>query len=374
MSYVRDGIDAHVNEYIEERLESPFTEFHPLFYFLGLTKPDQMNKLGRPNTAMLFGGARMGSAQIEELAGSKNHQFRFVKSAPNDGAAVSFGGATPTASAHAEDNFGTAETRWTHFQEPLKVRKHSLEMAKGSTAVGALLDEVMVPTWDAFRDRINTALWTGTRTQAQQNDEVWGTFLGLQHTGTEGNYYGRVDRAVETNLNPLYLDASTELTDTVIDLKIVRQINNGFTDAGSTVRQGLAGKSRNGVGAACWITTPTLWQELADQSDGRFQIYANGIPNTAIGGFNKPIIHFDNSYITYDDDCPSGELYGLNLDYWVFEIMSGHNFVWTGFTDKSRTEEGGEYIEWGDFDLIARLTCRAPWKGVARVANLTSSQ
>ena len=120
--------------------------------------------------------------------------------------------------------------------------------------------------------------------------------------------------------------------------------------------------------------SPRPWILRIRGGGALFQIYANGIPNTAIGGVNKPIIHFDNSYITYDDDCPSGELYGLNLDYWVFEIMSGHNFVWTGFTDKSRTEEGGEYIEWGDFDLIARLTCRAPWKGVARVANLTSSQ
>jgi hypothetical protein len=363
MAYVREGLNAHVNEYIDKQIRSSFVTANPLFYFLGMGKPESGGKLGRP---------KVGDAQKQETLGSTSHQIKFVKSEPNDGAAVSYGGATPTAAAFAEDNFGTAAIFWTHIMEPMKIRKHALEQAQGPTKVGSILDESMAPVWERFVKRINQGFWTGTRTQAQQNAEVWGDFLGLQHTLTNSNYYGRVDRATHTELNGNVLDADDDLTSTVADLSIIRKVNNGFTKKGGGTFTGLAARTPDGTGARCWITTSTLWNELADQADGRYQIHVNGIPDTGLGGFKNPIIHYDNSYITWDPYCPSGEMYGLYLEDWVVEVQKGHNFQWLGFTDKSKSEEGGGYYEWGNFSFQGRLTCRSPWLNV-KIKDLTTA-
>jgi hypothetical protein len=371
MAYIRDGLDAHVRDHINKQVQSSFSLANPLFYFLGLSKPEEASKLGRPKTSLIFGGAKMGEAKKREVLGSMNHQIRFVKAEPNDGAAVTYGGATPTAAANAEDNFGTAEFRWTHIMEPIKLSKHALEMARGEDAVNSIVDDSMGPVWERFVKRINQGFWTGTRNATQQNDRVWGDFLGLQHTLTAGNVYGRVDRAVETALNPNVINAATDLTTTVADLTIIRKVNNGFTKAGGGTFTPLALRSGGGRGATCWITTSNLWQELANQADGRFQIHTQGIPGKALGGFKAPIIAFDDSYVTYDPYCPAGEMYGLNLDFWSVEVQKGHNFAWLGFTDKSKTEQGGEYIEWGNFSFQGRPICHAPWTQV-RVTGLTA--
>ena len=373
MPFRRDGIDAHVNEHIDRQFRDPFALFNPLFYFLGLTRPDQMNRVRRPSTAAVFGGNRMGTAEIKNKLGSTSHHFRYVKNEPNDGEAVEFGGETPVASGFAEDNFGTAETRWTHIMEPVRLRKHSLEFANGEEAVGAIVDESIAPVWERFVKRINQGWWTDTMSLADQNKTVWGKWQGLKHTLTNDNYYGIVNRAVETNLNGLEIDASTDFAETRVGLNMIRKINNGFQKftSGDTVT-GLAGRTQDGRGAYCWMTTPQLWQELADETDTRYYIIHDGIPDTGLAGFKRPIINYDGNYITWDPFCPDGEMYGLCMQEWCLEISPQHNFTWSGLKDKSELEEGGDYYLWGHFDLLARLTCRAPWLQ-ARVKNLTTS-
>lgn len=372
MAYIREGINAHVREFFDSRVHSSFIRFNPMLYFLGLQNAEARGKIGQPGTPAVFGNLDgIGHAEMQETLGSKGHFFTYVKAEPNDGGYISFGGETNVASSFAEDNFGQAETRWTHIWEPLRVRKHSLEMARGDNAIGAILDRAAAPVWNRFLKRTNSGLWTDSLTQAQQNAEVWGGFLGVQHTMTADNYYARVDRSVETELNPLVIDASTDLKSSVVDLNINRLINVGFTDENGNTVEGLAGKSPNATGATLFLTTSELWQELADQADGRYQIHTNGIPDRPMGGFKYPIIQKDNVYYTYDPDCPAGEMYCLNLDTWFVEINSGHNFTFTGFTDKSKTEEGGGYYEWGAYEAQIRLTCRSPWLN-ARITNLTT--
>ena len=249
MAYQREGINAHVRELIDKQIRSSFTLFNPLFYFLGMSKPDSKNKLGRPVTSGMFGGARMGTAQRKTTIGSHGHHFRYIKAEPDDGAAVASGGATPVATSNADENFGTVETRWTHIMEPISLNKHSLEAAKGNLAVDTIVEDSMAPVWERFVKRINQGFWTGTLTETQQNANIWADFLGLQHTTTLSNFYGRVNRATETTLDPFYLDAATQLPSTVIDLNMIRKVNGGFTDELSAVKTGLAGKSKPIVGS-----------------------------------------------------------------------------------------------------------------------------
>jgi hypothetical protein len=372
MAYVREGINAHVREMIERELLSSFIQFQPILYFLGLANQERAQNLGTPNTPAVFGGANMTPNQIEQTLGSMGHHFRYQKSEPNDGDNLTFGGVTPVASSNADEDMGTSETRWTHIQEPLRINKHAMEMARGESAIGALVDESMSTRWNRFIKRIAVGIWNGTMTAAQQNDNLWSTFLGLTHSLTANNTYGRVDRAVETELNPLVLNAATQLPSTVINLDINRKVNVGFRDTLGATISGLAQKSPNGMGANLFVTTPALWNELADQADGRTNIVHSGIEGHFASGFRFPIIEHDNVWYTWDPNCPAGVLVGLNLDTWVLEVQQGHNFIFTGFTDKSRTEEGGQYYEWGAFDAMLRLTSRAPYLN-CRITGLTTT-
>lgn len=380
MPYVRDGLDAHVNEYIDRQVANAFLQFNPLLYFLGLLSQNRAKNVGAsaraamgasPDASSVFGTGRLGQAQMEDVLGTMNHHFRYVLNEPDNGAAVEYGGDTPQATAGEfdEDRFGTAETRWTHFMEPMRIRKHSLEQAKGETAVGSILEETMIPVWERFIKRINQGLWSGTLNAAGQNARVWQQFLGLTHALTKDNVYGRVDRSNSdaTNLNPVVVDAAADLATTIVDLDIMRQVNTGGIDA---VGDGLASKDPNGVGATLGITDSKTWNELASQSEGRGNIVHGGIKDHFVSGFRYPIIEHDNGWYTWDPNCPAGELYLLNLETWLMEVLRGHNFAWLGFTDKSKSEEGGGYYEWGHFSFQGRLTCRAPWLN-CRITNLT---
>ena len=103
MAYRRDGLDAHVRDNIIKRVHSSFTLFNPIFYFLGLATPDGRNNLGRPGTNAVFGGMLNTQAQMKTQLGSVSRHVRYVKSEPDDGSYMAFGGSTPTASGFAED-------------------------------------------------------------------------------------------------------------------------------------------------------------------------------------------------------------------------------------------------------------------------------
>jgi len=372
MAWVREGINAHVQEFIEERIQSSFVRGFPILYFLGMDQPERFTYLGRADEGALFGGGNMTEAQKQEVVGQSRHDFRYQKSEPNDGRTVSFGGSTPTAGQFADDNFGTAETRWTHFMEPMKINAHVLDDAQGDTAVGKVVDDSLAPVWERAVKRVYESVWDGSLTASQQNENVWDDLLGTTHALTANNTYGRVDRSVETELNPLVIDASTDLPNTVIDLTLNRKINHGFTDEGGVVREGLAIRSHHGMGATCFLTTPDLWQELADQADARSEILHDGIPDHEISGFKFPIIRRDGVMYTYDPQCPSGEMHCLDLYTWVIEFQRGKKFTYSGLKPKHENEEGGGYYEWGQIHTKLRITCRAPWCN-ARITNLTTS-
>ena len=372
MAFVRDGLTAVCQDYIEKKVNNSFVQFRPMLYFMGLRTAEGNRKLGRPGTAAVFGCGNMSQAKVQTLAKSYNIQHRYAKTEPNDGARVEYRGATPTASAFSEDNYGTTEFRWTQYTEPMKVGNHILEMAKEDLLLTqSIYEDAMNETWERLNKRINADVWAGTLTAAQQNKTMWSDgVLGVTHTLTASNTYGRVDRSVETTLQPLVVDA-TALATTVVTLDVNRQINVGGV-FGSTTITGLAGKSDNGRGADVFITTPTLWNALASEAEGRFSITQNGIPNTAIAGFNYPVIHKDNVYFTYDPDCPSGQMYALNLDTWLMEIQGERNFKVNPWVNSATTVEGGAEYRWSNITATIRMSCTKPWLN-ARIHGLTTS-
>ncbi|MFP4145295.1 MAG: hypothetical protein ACLFV3_09140 [Phycisphaeraceae bacterium] len=373
MAYLREGMDAHVRDAVFDRLHSPYVQFHPLMYFFGFRKAENMQKLGTPNTTTVYGGADMGKSELEETNRAAWHEFQYQKEEPDDGDQIAdVGASTPTASGFAEDNVGTLKTAWTLIMEPVKIRVQSLEDAQSETAIGSVIDKSVNPVMNRWLKRVNNQLWNGTLTGAEQEKKLWKQLLGVVHTLTEDNTYGQVDRSVETNLNPLVIDAPADLQTTLVDLNINRYVNVGFTRKTSGEKvAGLAGKSDNGRGVTLFITTEELWNALADQADSRFQIHTNGIPGHALSGFTFPVIDKDGVYYTYAPDVADGCMVGLNLDTWVIEVHRKHNFQFTGFRPKWLEEEGGGMYEWGQFHTQIRQTCRMPWLN-AYITNLTA--
>jgi len=361
MAWKTEKIMAYLQRLVDRDMLNPSAQYMPLLPFMGLGKEEQLKHFGRPGTTMVLGGTYgMGPATRATLGNSLEHEFPYQTAEPDDGEAVEAGGATPTASVFAEDLRGTAATRWTNYFFPFKMRQDSLDAANGKLAVGSIIEDAYGITYESALKKINTDLWSGTLTSAQQAKKTWDSILGLTHVCTASNTYGQVDRSVETSLNPMAVNAVTSFDTTLIDLRAVRNITWGFTDTtAGTDTLGIADKS--GVSRILHVTTKGLWNVLADEADGAFQITTGGIPNTALAGFAHPIIHSDSGYIISDPSCVSGEMYSLNLDTWLMELHKTGNFKWNPLVDKWLTEEGGAYYKWATLQVKMRLTCRAPW-------------
>jgi hypothetical protein len=389
MGYLREGINAHVREFFDTRLKSTFIQRNPLLYFLGLNSFEGMTKLGEPGaknpkSAAVFGGASMGKAELESKLGSIGRTFKYEKTEPNDGTTVQNGGSTPVASGFAEDNQGMSESRWVHFREPLKIRTHSLMFAQGEAAIGSIVEESAQPVWRRFQKRINTMLWFGgtgatgssvnMNTQALQDEVLWREPLGLIYTLTANNIHNRVNRTTVTQLNPKVIAAGTAFGDTIVNLDINRLVNNGYVDRTSSAAvDGMANNSPNGRGVNLFITTSALFNELASQADARgIHQIVGGMPNHSVTGFEYPILEHDGVYYVWDKDCPAGTMIGLDLESFLVEVAPQANFSFTGFTDKSKTEEGGGLYEWGNYESIMRVSCHSPWLNV-RITGLTTS-
>ncbi|MEM1098846.1 MAG: hypothetical protein AAGH92_08650, partial [Planctomycetota bacterium] len=245
---------------------------------------------------------------------------------------------------------------------------HSLDAAKGESAIGSILDNSSGQVWNRFLKRVNNLLWNGgtnlngsandMNAALKQNAKLWSEPLGLRYAvGTQNNLLGRVDRSVETQLNPFVLTGGANGVPSIVDLDIIRIVNNGGTN-----HVGRLNMNPNGIGCQLFIVDPLLFNELKAQAEARgINIYPDGVPGHPMTGFRNQVIDHDGVYITLDKDCPAGTMYCLDLDSILMEVMPGYNFKWSGFTKKSETEEGGEDYEWGKYCVKFRMGWRCPW-------------
>ena len=368
MAWKREGLEGYVREHWFRKLYNPYARFRPFLYFLGLESVERLTKLGRPNTPAVFGDvSKMGKGEMRKLGRSTEIYLAYQKSEPNDGGTVAYRGATPTASQFSEDNMGQAAYRWTHFSEPEKVGSDSLDDATGASAIFSIMDNANNIASEALIKRVNTALMTGTMTQSQQADRRWNTTLGVQHILTQNNYIGQVDRSVETSLNPLNIDATSELDTTAVELAVVDVVNDGNANV-----TGRAAISPDGTGCNVHFVHPALFAPLREEAQGIYQIHTNGIPGHAIAGHKRPIIEYGNNWIAYDDLVPSTEMWSLRLGSWLMEVDPRYNFQPQSFKDKSKNEEGGERYIWSLINAKIRLSCREPWLQ-AKTTGLTAS-
>jgi hypothetical protein len=241
---------------------------------------------------------------------------------------------------------------------PLRVRQNRLDAARGDLAVGALLEEVVNFGVNKNLQKHQSEMWTGTLTEAEQDEELWNTYLGLQHTvdGTGGDFYARLDRDTYTALAGKEYTATALATaggasGTVPLLKGIRIIRTDNTVGGIANRYSQAG-------SLC-ITTAALWNVLANEAEGKYTIFdtPGSAPSFFKGvGAQFPMIVKDTTVITYDPDCPSGELYVLTPEFWVYEVDRANNFKIEPWQKKHLNDEGGQRYLYTQIYAQTRLT------------------
>lgn len=377
MGWNQQGVDAYVTRLINKKLRSSFVNVKPLLAILIGRDKAAMDKIGDPQFGVMVGGAKYGAGKRKTMLGSISHEFRYQKSQTDEAEALEYRAAnTPTATGFAEDNVGTAATKWSRFINPVKIDEDDVENAQGDTAIANIIEEAVDMAMQRHLEKHQSSLWTGSLTSAQQNAKMWLGYLGLQHTISDGstdsaNYatYGTVDRTVagQTALQGNVYTAANLVTDgyladSQVKLRLIRQIKH--------VLGGM--KHKHPKAGNLIITTSALWETLADEADGKAQIFrsSTSVPEMAVAGFELPVIKYDDAIITYDPDCPDGELYALTTECWSYEIQKGSNFQIQKWTKKHETEEGAPRYRWTNINTKARLTCTEPWLQ-AKVTGLT---
>ena len=376
MAWVDEDINTYVRDLIKPKLNSVYAKAKPLFAWIAGSSKAGLDSLGDPDVGAFFGGRNLGIGQRSEIAGSKIHKFRYQKGQTDAATSVDAGGSTPVASGFAEDNVGTAGVVWHHLWNPVKVREDSvLNVMNGGFSdemtrlkIADVIEEAMGMAFQMQLEKQQAQLWAGTLTSAQQDadSQSWADYIGVTHWCDDGvntaaqNTVGGVNRTVHTQLKGNVLRAS-ELASTVLTLRVLRQARL-LQDGGGTTDWHYHRQPRRAQADACSliITTPTLWEKIANDADAKNQINSNDIPQFARAGHMNPLIRMDDSLIAWDHDCPSGEVYWLTPDQWTFETQRGANFKVEEWQRKWLNEEGGGFYRWTQIHTKARLTCRRP--------------
>lgn len=394
VGWVNQNTGAYINRLVRQQLYSKQVTARPLFYFLtGQNEKNLQALLASPKTdpstawkkGVTLGGGSMGLAQRETMRGSEKVQFRYQKDTPDNGSGVAPGGATPVANKFSEDLVGTAQVGWTLWQWPLKIRQSTIDNLGSpgnnpKTYIASVLEEAVGMSFNQMYTNVQTQFWTGTLTQAQQDQIEWyQNVIGLKQWVSDGTssgetsyrYVGQVDRTTATQLKSTVLVASDLVSSgyipsTMPTLDLISKINT-IPDLGGI-------QNRSPGGGDLVITTPQLFNVLRQEAEGQANIWQDvnkPVPNVGTTiGFKLPVIMKDGTYITYDPDCPEGEMYVLSTGSWMYEIRDGYNFMQAGFQDKWRLEEGGQMYVWNLISLKHRLTCLQPWLNV-KVKGLT---
>ena len=373
-SYARSALDVFVREAIDERVVNYFARSNKLIPFLGLSNPSMLDAIGHPGELVLMaGGASFGDETDQAHQVSNiSHDFPYTLAEPAAGASVSYGGATDTASAYAEDNFGTARTRYWQYAKSIKLRGASLRHCESEAQARSVTRKSLQPQMEKAARDLQIMLWHGgtgsngstvdMNTAAQQAKPMWSEPLGLVYSvGTQNNIYGTVNRTTETNLNPILAAAATAFPTTVANLEMIRNFNHGYTNVAGTAVNGAALRNPNGFGCPRSITTPTILNKLKQDAEARgYQMWGMDMPERAKTGFTGRVIEFEGVLISDDPDCPAGVIYMLDPDHIVVEVPPAMNFAWNGFKNEKELQEGGVDKEFGLLELELRLTVRSP--------------
>ena len=383
MAWSDEGINTYVRDLIRPKLNSTFTKAKPLLAWLIGSAGTGKDSLGDPNVGAFFGGETIGMGERAVINGSLTHKFRY-QSGQTDSAEVrgSDDSDTPTAGSFAEDNTGTAGVNWTHFWNPIKVREDSVLNAQNGGMSGemtrlkiaSVIEEAVGMGFQRQLEKQQSKLWSGTLSSAQQSHstQTWADYIGVTHWVSDGASTGEtgyatvggVDRTVETELKAFSPYTTAGHSAATISARKLRQFRLGIFNSYTAGPYTDGPRSRWNNAGSLVITTPTLWETIADDvtnsTSSTRNVDANNIPQFAKAGFTNPVVMVDDMTVVFDWDCPANHVFWLTPETWTYEIQKGANFMIEPWQKKWLNEEGGAYYRWTQVHHKARLTCRRP--------------
>jgi hypothetical protein len=368
MAFVKTALDVFLRRKVWPKITSNVSKTKPVMAMIVGGQVEELDKLGDPNTGMMLGGRDlMGEATRIITSQNETHEVVFQDDITDVAAAITYRGSLSASTKFAEDSFTSMAFKWSDYWAPFKFGQHSIEVANNDQLkIQSILELSLQQAAQQLLDQVNEDMWTGALTEAQQvaaSNALWPNVIGLQQavddglSGTPVKFYGGVDRSTATGKPEIqgYTILAASLPDTKVRLNLIRRAK--------MVGDGTTGLCDTYAGAGTFaVTTATLFNTLMEEAEDRnIRVIDGGVPELGMEGFKQPMIQYGTTYITYDVECPSGEMYVLTPRSWVFEVSPGANFQLDGnIVENWKVVEAGGYYNWGRLHAKVRLVCREP--------------
>jgi hypothetical protein len=359
-SFNLEGFQVLTQAYIGKTINSVIFKKVPFLQALvgvGGNQTLSNMKIGRPGVSEVFAGKKLDSARKEVLSGINSYNPITVLDIGDDTKAMGARDTMPTVSAPttaSHDQLGaSAKFNWARKTTPILVYNEALFRAQSSAGTGvsnqgkAIANVLQNATDFALNKHIDawaTALWTGA--PAVQTADTWSDIAGVTSALSETNVYGNVDRAVAANA----LWKSNVVSGQAADIAALIDYANYDKECAIV-----------GNGIDLVLTTPALYKTFKAQVRAKGgQILHSGLPEMGQFGFKQECLQYDNTYIMYDPNCPSGNVACLNLSTWTVILGKDANFTTGEFIDLKKYSEGAKDAHQAYIDTRMIVACERP--------------
>jgi len=315
---IRSGARAFTQEYLSKRVVSTLASMLPLIYFLlgrdGNKKG--FENIGVPSTGSLITGLQSNRPREEEIFGSEAYMpFQHsTLSAQGDGKAMGMRDTLPTitgATANSQDqHFKRPRYAWFERADPILVYNKPMRRAKRLARSNAEREQrvqslIQLATDDTLIVHLQALCYelyglrstytvgqgaTGTG-PTDQDAEVWDHLLSLRNFAQTDNVCGGVDRSVSGNEFHQGKLVTDHRAPNLEDLINEANYTLGCADIGQGVTLMLCG--------------PSLFPTFVSQVQGRGGVVTyGGLPEMGEFGYKRPILRFNNTWVTYDPNIP----------------------------------------------------------------------
>jgi hypothetical protein len=359
---IRSGLAGLMQDHLSDKAVSLLVNTMPLIYFLINRDGNKATNLkgtgngapgfyglGRFATGSLFSGVPVSKTRREQILNSDKYMpiVNTILPPASDGKVATMTDTMPTR-ANATTNTTSSRFvrpffKWVERIDPILVWKKEIRRTKkaaanekaASVAVGDLFKSEAEQVMTTHLQWWNEQFWgTNGAAGAPSNvdADVWDANYSLRNANKADNVYGGVDRSIAGNAwwrgNYDNVARPPVFEDLINDACFVK---------------GIAKKGQGAELALCSVLDfPVFWAEVKAKGG---QIYYDGLPDMGEVGFKRPVFRFNNTFCTFDPECPQGDLAVLNLSTWTVAVSPDANFTVDDAFDLSKTDGGKDAIK-----------------------------
>lgn len=361
MALPLDLFNASAQDFLDGRVRQGFFERNT---FLSLLSGRNMasKARGKPGLRDLLGSMRpKTAAEKQSLRGSTFYEPVIMTAKFGGGGGVGYRDTAPQVT--TLDTHGAIKVPWTLFMQQVKVSKDDLQAASGQFEVVRLLRNAMDIGVQELEENVSTSVWAGN--PASQTAKQLAAFVGIVPTldpETQDAYFGSAGRkATDTFLLPAYYSVAAAHN---FDWSLISNVNKG----GGDVPNPNGGAATLGNGVDLVLCNETLFYDTIEpkaRADGHQIITSGGMQEIGLVGFERPVVKYMNTLITFDPSCPAGQtgksaMACLTLGSWTFQVHPDSDFKIGPWVDLQNVGTRERALA-ADIELKGRLVCERPW-------------